>query len=85
MNYDGQLTVRAVHSGGDTAVADIVRLVESAQVRSLPWVDTAPKTLTLAPPLPQLLLAPLCKLPCCANAVQEALACSATGPGLPDG
>ncbi len=33
MNYDGQLTVRAVHSGGDTAVADIVRLVEAAQVK----------------------------------------------------
>ncbi len=32
MNYDGQLAVRAVHSGGDTAVADVVRLVEAAQV-----------------------------------------------------
>ena len=36
VNYDGQLSVRAVHSGGDTAVADIVRMVEEAQGRAAP-------------------------------------------------
>ncbi|EFN57825.1 hypothetical protein CHLNCDRAFT_21268 [Chlorella variabilis] len=36
VNYDGQISVRAVHSGGDTAVADIVRLVEAAQSRTAP-------------------------------------------------
>ncbi|KAL4434160.1 hypothetical protein ABPG75_000601 [Micractinium tetrahymenae] len=36
VNYDGQISVRAVHSGGDTAVADIVRMVESAQSRTAP-------------------------------------------------
>eukprot|EP00887_Chlorella_sp_A99_P000769 scaffold5.g769.t1 len=36
VNLDGSLSVRAVHSGGDTAVADIVRLVEAAQSRAAP-------------------------------------------------
>ncbi|KAL4430152.1 hypothetical protein ABPG77_004934 [Micractinium sp. CCAP 211/92] len=36
VNYDGQISVRAVHSGGDTAVADIVRMVEAAQSRTAP-------------------------------------------------
>lgn len=36
LNYDGRLVVRATHSGGDTAVADVVRLVEFAQARSAP-------------------------------------------------
>jgi Cu2+-exporting ATPase len=36
VNYDGRLTVRATASGGDTAVADVVRLVEAAQARAAP-------------------------------------------------
>ena len=36
VNYDGQLTVTASASGGDTAVADVVRLVEAAQARAAP-------------------------------------------------
>lgn len=36
VNYDGQLTVTATASGGDTAVADVVRLVEAAQARAAP-------------------------------------------------
>lgn len=36
LNYDGSLVVRATASGGDTAVADIVRLVDAAQARSAP-------------------------------------------------
>ncbi|PSC75437.1 copper-transporting ATPase chloroplastic [Micractinium conductrix] len=36
VNYDGQLSVQATHSGGDTAVADIVRMVEAAQSRTAP-------------------------------------------------
>jgi cation transport ATPase len=33
LNCDGALTVVAEHSGQDTVIADIVRLVERAQVR----------------------------------------------------
>ena len=36
VNYDGRLTVEATASGGDTAVADVVRLVEAAQARAAP-------------------------------------------------
>ena len=36
VNYDGRLTVRATASGGDTAVSDILRLVEAAQARAAP-------------------------------------------------
>jgi Cu+-exporting ATPase len=36
VNYDGRLVVKATASGGDTAVADIVRLVEAAQARAAP-------------------------------------------------
>ena len=36
VNYDGQLTITATASGGDTAVADVVRLVEAAQARAAP-------------------------------------------------
>jgi Cu+-exporting ATPase len=36
VNYDGRLAVRATASGGDTAVADVVRLVEAAQARGAP-------------------------------------------------
>ncbi len=33
VNCDGQVTVRAEHSGQQTVIADIVRMVEVAQVR----------------------------------------------------
>uniref|UniRef100_UPI003F9F0737 P-type ATPase n=1 Tax=Salmonella enterica TaxID=28901 RepID=UPI003F9F0737 len=36
VNYDGRLIVKATASGGDTAVSDIVRLVEAAQARAAP-------------------------------------------------
>jgi Cu+-exporting ATPase len=36
VNCDGAMTVRAEHSGKDTAIADIVRLVEQAQARTAP-------------------------------------------------
>ena len=34
VNCDGQVTVRAEHSGQQTVIADIVRMVEMAQVRN---------------------------------------------------
>lgn len=36
VNYDGRLIIRATASGGDTAVADVIRLVEAAQARAAP-------------------------------------------------
>ena len=36
VNYDGRVEVRATHAGGDTAVADVLRLVEAAQGREAP-------------------------------------------------
>jgi len=36
VNYDGRLVIRAAASGGDTAVADVIRLVEAAQARAAP-------------------------------------------------
>ncbi len=36
VNCEGSLTVRAERSGNDTAIADIVRMVEVAQARTAP-------------------------------------------------
>jgi Cu2+-exporting ATPase len=36
VNYDGRLVIKATASGGDTAVADVIRLVEAAQARAAP-------------------------------------------------
>jgi Cu+-exporting ATPase len=36
VNYDGHLVIKATASGGDTAVADVIRLVEAAQARAAP-------------------------------------------------
>lgn len=36
VNYDGTVTVRATASGSDTAVSDILRMVEAAQARAAP-------------------------------------------------
>jgi Cu2+-exporting ATPase len=36
INYDGRLIINATASGGDTAVADVIRLVEAAQARAAP-------------------------------------------------
>ena len=35
-NYNGRLAVRATAAAGDTAVAEVARLVEEAQARSAP-------------------------------------------------
>ena len=41
VNCDGQVTVRAEHSGQQTVIADIVRMVEMAQARTAPIQRTA--------------------------------------------
>ncbi|MGQ3286073.1 P-type ATPase [Bosea sp. (in: a-proteobacteria)] len=46
MNCDGCLTVRAEHSGQQTVIADIVRLVEMAQASGphMPYPTPTPLT-----------------------------------------
>ena len=41
VNCDGQVVVRAEHSGQQTVIADIVRMVEMAQARTAPIQRTA--------------------------------------------
>jgi P-type Cu+ transporter len=36
VNCDGSLVVEALRSGTDTAIADVIRLVETAQARTAP-------------------------------------------------